>query len=240
MVVGLGGYHLSNTVHERIPLLHTIHLCYYTKNKYVPVQKTIILYTVLQCRMMIRKQHNSKQDWKSGTGCGIGGIVELLWIKDRLQHAATHCNTLQRTATHSYTLQHTASHCDTLRHTATLDIVDRVSTLRLEYDGIFVAEPAVRGNTLQHNVHTATHRNTLQHAATHCNTLQHTVTRCNTLQHTATHCNTLQHAAAHCNTLQHAAIQCSRLQHTATHCVSPILPTRPASMFECKYTYTYI
>ena len=37
----------------------------------------------------------------------------------RLQHTATHCNTLQRTATHCTTLQHTATHCNTLQHTAT-------------------------------------------------------------------------------------------------------------------------
>jgi len=31
------------------------------------------------------------------------------------------------------------------------------------------------------------------HTATHCNTLQHTATRCETLRHTTTPCNTRQH-----------------------------------------------
>jgi len=68
----------------------------------------------------------------------------------RLQHTATHCNTLQtlqhtaNTATHIIKLQHTATRCDTLQHTATHSI------------------------TLQH---TATRCATLCHTATHCNTL---------------------------------------------------------------------
>jgi len=48
------------------------------------------------------------------------------------------------------------------------------------------------------------------HTATHCNTLQHTATRCNTLQHTATHCNTLQHTATHWTTpIQHMSYSAS-------------------------------
>ena len=34
----------------------------------------------------------------------------------RVQHTATHCNTLQHTATHCNTLEHTATHCNTLQH----------------------------------------------------------------------------------------------------------------------------
>ena len=37
----------------------------------------------------------------------------------KLQHTATHCNTLQNTATQCNTLQHTAQHCNTLQNTAT-------------------------------------------------------------------------------------------------------------------------
>jgi len=98
----------------------------------------------------------------------------------RLQHTATHCNTLQHTATHcnthtsqrrNYTathirLQHTATHCNTLQHTARYC------------------------NTLQHTYVTAQqlHCNTHK-TATHCNTLQLTVTHIRhstetTLQHT--------------------------------------------------------
>ena len=133
----------------------------------------------LQCRMVIHQQQNWQQDWTSGTGCGIGLIVEILWIKSRrcvaigvrlhsrgwacrytaathcntLQYTATHCNTLQHTAslcntlqytaTHCNTLRHTATHCNTLQHTATQDIMDQVSTLQSEYDGILVGECAV-------------------------------------------------------------------------------------------------
>jgi len=71
----------------------------------------------------------------------------------RLQHTATHCNTLQHTATHCNTLQHTATHCNTLQYTA------------------------IQCNILQH---TATHCNTLHHTATHCNTRKHTATHVDT------------------------------------------------------------
>jgi len=42
----------------------------------------------------------------------------LTWWAQRVQHTATHCNTLQHTATHCNTPQHTATHCNTLQHTA--------------------------------------------------------------------------------------------------------------------------
>ena len=87
-------------------------------------------------------------------------------ILSRLQHTATHCNTLEHPATPCNTLQHTATHCNTLQH------------------------PATPCNTLQHP---ATHCNALQRPATPCNTLQHTATPCNTLHHPAPPCNTLQH-----------------------------------------------
>jgi len=73
----------------------------------------------------------------------------------RVQHIATHCNTLQHTATHCNTLQHTATHCNTLQHTATHSHTQEELAC-----------------------------STLQHVATNCNTLQHTATHCNTLTHT--------------------------------------------------------
>ena len=36
---------------------------------------------------------------------------------NKVQHAATHCNSQQHTATLCNTLQHTATHCNTLQHT---------------------------------------------------------------------------------------------------------------------------
>ena len=81
-------------------------------------------------------------------------VREMAW---RLQHTATHCNTLQHTATHCNTLQHTATHCNTLQHTAT------------------------HCNTLSISRWEAGTLLTLQYTATHCNTLQHTATHCNTL-----------------------------------------------------------
>ena len=50
-------------------------------------------------------------------------VHDIWWVRDTLQHTATHCNTLQHiathTATHCNTLHHTATHCNTLHHTAT-------------------------------------------------------------------------------------------------------------------------
>jgi len=102
---------------------------------------------------------------------------------NKLQHTATHCNTLQHRHTYllitthtSKTLLHTAAHC---KHTVT-----------------------------QSHSH---HHERQQDAATHCNKLQHTATHTylpittkamNTLQHAATRCNALQHAATRCNTEQ--------------------------------------
>jgi len=51
-----------------------------------------------------------------------------------------------------------------------------------------------RTNTL-HQLHTATHCNTLYHAAPHCTTLHHTAPHCITLHHTAPHCTTLHYTA---------------------------------------------
>jgi len=45
-------------------------------------------------------------------------------------------------------------------------------------------------NTLQHLLHTAKNRKTLQHTTTHYNTLHYTTTHYSTLQHTATHSST--------------------------------------------------
>ena len=76
-------------------------------------------------------------------------------MHQKLQHTATHCNTLQHTATHCNALQH-ATHCNTLQHTTTTAL----------------SMPAVLStpnNTLQH---TSTLYNT--HCNTHCNT------QCNT------------------------------------------------------------
>jgi len=39
---------------------------------------------------------------------------------EKVQHTATHCNTLQHTATHCNKLQHTATHCNTLQYTSRL------------------------------------------------------------------------------------------------------------------------
>ena len=51
------------------------------------------------------------------TLCNVASLISDARYK--LQHTATHCNTLQHTATHCNTLQHTATHCTTLQHTAT-------------------------------------------------------------------------------------------------------------------------
>ena len=99
------------------------------------------------------------------TGKLRGSRNELLW---RLQHTATHCNTLQHTrygllwrlqhtATHCNTLQHTATHCNTLQHIWISHVTGKFQIdLAMDCFGV-------------------------------CNTLQPTATYCNTLQHTATH-----------------------------------------------------
>ena len=40
-------------------------------------------------------------------------------MPSKINHTATHCNTLEDTARHYNTLQHTSRHCKTLQHTAT-------------------------------------------------------------------------------------------------------------------------
>jgi len=79
--------------------------------------------------------------------------------RKRLQHSATHCNTLQHTATQFI--------CSTSQ-----EILRKCATYA------YLPPTATHCNTLQH---TATHCNTLQHTATHCNTLQHTATHSNKL-----------------------------------------------------------
>jgi len=74
----------------------------------------------------------------------------------KLQHTATHCNTLQHTA--GAHLWHKDCACNTLPH-----IVIHCSMLH----------------------HTASHCITLHFTASHCIALHHTATHCNTLQHTA-------------------------------------------------------
>jgi len=49
--------------------------------------------------------------------CSLRGYYLGRYV--RLQHNATHCNTLQHTATHCNSLHLTAPHCNTLQHTAT-------------------------------------------------------------------------------------------------------------------------
>jgi len=149
--------------------------------------------------------------------------VDLL--AEKMDTAATHCNTLQHTA---------ATHCNTLQHTA--------SVLQKKWK----MDTAGQFSTVQHTApHTATHCNTLQQ------TLQYTRARCVgrpqcmcVCAHTcpcACVCvykcvcvcvqvrvcvrscvaywqkrynNTLQHAATRCNTLQHATILCNRRYNT--------------------------
>jgi len=55
----------------------------------------------------------------------VGGCV-----RDILQHATTHCNTLQRTATHWWVCERdTATHCNTVQHTAThCNALQRIAT----------------------------------------------------------------------------------------------------------------
>ena len=146
---------------------------------------------------------------------------------NRLQHTATHCNTLLHTARH-----HAQRAREIARHGCSLYHNKRQETSFATHCNTSYCD------TLQH---TAAPCNTLQHAVTRCNTLQHTdaATRCscNTLQLTATHIaqraqeiarnrSTLYHSkghkkrsAIHCNTLQHTTTQ-----HTATHC-NPLQPT---------------
>jgi len=138
--------------------------------------------------------------------------ARALEVLSKLQHSATHCNTLQ----------HTATHCNT---TAT----------KANFYVKYYASKSL-GNTIK----AATHRSTPQHTATHRNTLQHTATHCNTLlhkqpfipnimparalqapsklhhtsthlQHTGTHRYTPVHTATHRSTPQH-------MQHTTTYC----------------------
>jgi len=52
--------------------------------------------------------------WRSTHAC-VSVTHPLPSLCMRVNHTATHCNTLQLTATH---LQHTATHCNTLQHTA--------------------------------------------------------------------------------------------------------------------------
>ena len=122
--------------------------------------------------------------------------IQKDWVRDALQHTATHCNTLQHTATHC-----NAEAC--LRALIQGDFTNNTEVVQTMTVLLASSEASLRRYIA------ATHCNTLQHTATHCNTLQHTATPCNTLQHTATHCNTPQHTAAHCNTLQHTATQWS-------------------------------
>ena len=62
-------------------------------------------------------------------------IFRSLWDL-RLQHTATHCNTLRNTATHCNTLQHTATHCNTatLTATTTLQLFFPTCTVHLEIE----------------------------------------------------------------------------------------------------------
>ena len=137
-------------------------------------------------------------------------------------------------------LQHTATHCNTLHYSATLCKTclcpPPAPQNPLVYDG-----SATHCNTLQH---TATHCNTLEHTTIHCDTLQHTATHCNihfsrppaprdpqAYRASTTHCSTLQHTATHCNTLQHTATHCNTLQHPATHCnIHPPPPPAPRDL----------
>jgi len=154
----------------------------------------------------------------------------------RLQHTATHCNTLQHTAMHCNALKRTETHCNMLQHTFAIGAgnFERSGEDWDAKNGCF--QKGCDCSMLQH---TATHYN-------NCNALKHTVTLYNTLQHTATHCNTLlrvmlekwsgqvrigmrkmdgfrtfvrmQHTVTHCNTLQYTEAHCNTLKHTATHC----------------------
>jgi len=105
----------------------------------------------------------------------------------KLQHNASHCNTLHHTASYCNTMQHDARHCNTLQHDATHCNTDI----------------------------TPWEAQTMQYTATRCNT-DITPWEAQTMQYTATRCNTMQHRhnalrsadnAIHCNTMQHTATQ---------------------------------
>ena len=132
----------------------------------------------------------------------------------RMQHTATHCNTLQCTAT-TYMYQ---------EHTSWVTCA------------IYVAHC----NTLQH---AATHCNTLHYTATHCNILQHTATHGNTLQHTATHCNTLQHTATHCIPQGHTSWVTSAKFDGDGRLLCSVSKDRSLRMWDvqvCMYVYVYV
>jgi len=148
----------------------------------------------------------------------------------KLQHTATHCNTLQHTVTHGNTRQHTATHGNTLQHTAThcsnlqqpaAPHVDLTPSSQIERWSNLAASPRryIRKGHLTWHIRI--------YCSRHCNTLQRTATPCNTLQRAATHCNTLQRTAPHCNTLQHAAT------HWSTSCWHDSLFTN-SSLVRCS------
>jgi len=100
----------------------------------------------------------------------LGGFC----VRTKLQHSATHCNTMQR---------QTVRQCNALEHIATATLATHCSTLQ------YIAAAC---KTPQYGWAARVHRRNGS-SETRCKSLQHTATHCNTLRHTATHCNTLQH-----------------------------------------------
>jgi len=85
--------------------------------------------------------------------------------------------TLQ-TSTHSNKLQHAATRCNTLQHTSGAGQLGQEDT-----DNRGDAANEMADNLVAVNIGPGRYRYTLQHTATHCNTLQHAATHCDKLQY---------------------------------------------------------
>jgi len=128
-----------------------------------------------------------------------------MYLKIKLQHTATHCNTLQHTATHCNTGVFNPADSDLksqIVHPRPANIRYSAASQRILFCKSFM------GHVI------------LQHTATNCTTLQHTCSFCtkkNTWKvvwgsfQTGGHF-TLRHAGMHCNTYS-AGAPCNRLQH---------------------------
>jgi len=106
-------------------------------------------------------------------------------VANRVQHTATHCNTLQHTAT-----QVLQSKPQLLGYSIAQKLRPTVAFFRHE---LGLSQAAVAGMVVRLLLCVAVVV-LYSAAATHCNILQHTATRCNILQHTAT--RSVQHTAA--------------------------------------------